>query len=335
MDSIDRPTLSPSGDTTTTPAVRPVPLAAPPAPVLPPVRDFLLRTFALGRRSIAPALPALAFLYFYRFGMGVYMVTTGNVTSPMGYPDYQLRAVTWIVAATAYLPLLVLIYTPFLPFQDALYRGERRSFVDSVKQVLEVLLPYGISSLFQLLLVVIPATLIIVAAAAATMAMGAIPVQARSLLVLLAMIPAGMWVAFSLFLLVFATPLLVLEGRGPLESIRGSFSLVRQNFGGLLWRFLVAIALLTLVMIFLSFPSAMLSVLASVTKGKLMGVDVARLVWDSAVETLAFPFTVAAMIVLYRALVPARGAAASLAAEAAPAAGETAPAAPTSPYSFE
>ncbi|HEU4724870.1 MAG TPA: hypothetical protein VFU59_06175 [Candidatus Eisenbacteria bacterium] len=348
MDSIDRPTLSSAGEAPPPPpAERPAPIAAPFVSALPSVRDFLLRTYDVGRRSLAPALPVLVVLYFYRFGMGLYMIASSNVTSPMGYPDYQLRAATWIVAAAAYLPLLVLIYTPFLPFQDALYRGERRSFIDAVKHVLEHLVPYGLSSIYQTLFIVIPATVVVLGAAAGAMALGAIPVEARSILVLLALFPAGLWIAFAMFLLAFATPLLILDGRGPMESIRESFALVRENFGGLLWRFVVAVALLTLAMVLASFPSTMLAVLTSVAKEKLMPVEIARLFWDSAVGTLAFPFTVAAMIVLYRALVPPREAAgaAATATPASPADGgapatpptppNAEPVATTPPYSFE
>lgn len=345
MESIDRPTFSSAGEPAAPPPAAPL-SAAPARPaLLPPVGTFLRDTLSLGTRSIAPALPVLVGLYFYRFGMGLYMVTTGDSTSPMGYPDYQLRAVTWVVAAASYLPLLVLVYTPFLPFQDAILRGQRRSFVDSVKLVLELLWPYGISSFYQILFIALPATLIIVGAAAVTMAMGAIPIEMRSILVLLALVPAGIWIAFAMFLLAFATPLLVLDGRGPMESIRESFALVRRHFGGLLWRFVVAVALLTLVMVVASFPSAMLSVVSSVAKQKLVGVAVARVFWDSAVGTLAFPFTVAAMIVLYRALVPPtdhagatapttpRGGDAGPNAGAVPTKGETVTT--TSPYSFE
>jgi hypothetical protein len=210
---------------------------------LPPVGDFLRQVFSLGRRSIAPALPVLVLLYFYRFGMGLYLILSGGVTSPMGYPDEQLRAVTWIVAATAYLPLVVLIYTPFVPFQDAILRGERRSFSDAVKHVLELVWPYGVSSILQLLFISLPAVVILVAAGGASLAMTAIPVEARPLFILVAMIPAGMWIAFAMFLLAFATPLLVLDGRGPVQSIRESFALVRRHFGGLFWRFFVSLAL--------------------------------------------------------------------------------------------
>jgi len=308
MDSIDRPTLSSAGDFAPLPApVAPLSPPWPPAaPLLPPVGDFLRQVIVLGRRSIAPALPVLVLLYFYRFGMGLYMIFSGGATSPMGYPDTQLRAVTWIVAATAYMPLLVLVYTPFLPFQDALLRGERRSFIDAAKHVLERLGRYGISSFLQLLFIALPAVAVVVATGGATMALGGIPVEVRSILVLLAMIPAGIWVGFAMFLLAFATPLLILDGRGPVESIRESFALVRRNFGGLFWRFFVSAIVLTFAIVFASFPSAMLTVMASVAQQKLVAVEIARLVWDSAVSTLAFPFTVAVLLVLYRAVVPPR-----------------------------
>ena len=309
MDSIDRPTLSSTGDFSAplAPVAPPPPTVRPAVTLLPPVGDFLRQVLALGRRSILPALPVLVLLYFYRFGMGLHMIFSGEATSPMGYPDHQLRAVTWIVAAAAYMPLLVLVFTPFLPFQDSILRGERRSFVDAAKHVLELLWPYGISAFLQLLLIALPAFAIVMATGLATMAMGGIPVEARSILVLLAMIPAGLWVAFAMFLLAFATPLVVLDGRGPMESIRESLGLVRRHFGGLFWRFFVSIALLTFAIVFASFPSAMLTVMTTAANQKMVGVEIAQLVWDSAVGTLAFPFSVAVLVVLYRSLVPPRG----------------------------
>lgn len=308
MDSIDRPTLSPTDGFTapTAPAVPPPPPqdARPAVLRAPPVGEYLHQVFALGRRSILPALPILVLLYFYRFGMGLYLIFSGDVTSPMGYPDTQIRAVTWIVAAAAYMPLLVLVYTPFLPFQDSILRGEKRSFVDAVQQILELLWPYSVSAFFQLLFISLPAAAIVVVAAMVTMALGGLPVEARSFLVLLAMLPAGLWVAFAMLLLAFATPLLVLDGRGPLASIRESFSLVRRQFGWLLGRLFISVVVLTFAVIFASLPSSMLTVMTSVANQKLVAVEIARLVWDSAVSTLAFPFSVAVLVILYRTVVP-------------------------------
>jgi hypothetical protein len=45
----------------------------PSRPLLPPVSTYLRAVFALGRASIAPGFPALAFFYFYRLGMGLYL----------------------------------------------------------------------------------------------------------------------------------------------------------------------------------------------------------------------------------------------------------------------
>ena len=289
---------------------------------------------------MAPALPALVLLYFYRFGMGLYLVFSGDAATPLGFPDHTARAATWVVSAFAYLPLAILIYTPFLPLQDALLRGERRSFFDGVKRVLELVAPFGISSLLQALIIALPAFAVVFGAALAALSIGGPATPARSILILFAMIPAVGWIAIALFFLCFAAPLLVLDGRGPIQSIRESFSITRRHAGALVGRYFAAMVVLAFALIFASFPSAMLNVLSSMAQQKLVAVSIARAVWDSAVSTLAFPFTVAAMMVLYRVAVPWSGAVAAKEPEAVPAGPSTLATdgenvAATSPYRFE
>jgi len=100
--------------------------------------------------------------------------------------------------------------------------------------------------------------------------------------------------------------------------------------------------------VFVSLPSGMLKVMMSVANQKIVAVEIARLFWDSGVSTLAFPFSVAVLVVLYRALVPPRDPA-DEEARVAPNAPTGNPADPnavpvptkgetittTSPYSFE
>ena len=276
----------------------------PSAPLLPPVGEFLWQVLALGRKSILPALPVLVLLYFYRFGMGLYLVFAGGTTSPLGFPDYQARAVTWIITATAYLPLLVLVYTPFLPLQDGLLRGPKRSFVESVKHVLEMLWPYGVSSFLQLLLIAIPAVGMIVVAALATMPLTSLPDQVRTLLIFVAMVPAFLWILVAMFLLSFATPLLILDGWGPVTSIRESVRLVRRSWGALFGRLFLFVVILIFAGVFASFPSAILNVVTTVARQKMVAVDIARVAWDSLVSTALFPFTIAGLLLIYRTLVP-------------------------------
>ena len=305
----------------------------PHAPPFPPIGVFLRDVIALGRRSILPALPALVLLYFYRFGMGLYLVFAGDTTSPLGFPDYQARAVTWILMATAYLPLLVLVYTPFLPLQNGLLRGPRRTLVESIKHVLEFLWPYGISSFYQLLLVAIPATGFVVLAGLATLPFTSLPDQVRALLVFFAMVPAGIWILVSMFLLAFATPLLILDGWGPVASIRESVRLVRRNWGALLGRLFVFAVVLVFAGVFASLPSTMLSVVSKVAQEKMAALDIARVFWDSLVSTALFPFTIAGFLILYRTLVPGPAAAGAPESPRLPTAGPTTTT--TSPYQFE
>jgi hypothetical protein len=315
------------------------PPRVPLAPALPPIGDFFRQVLTLGRQSIVPALPALVLLYCYRFGMGLYLVFSGDTTSPLGFPDYQARAFPLIVTATAYLPLLVLVYTPFLPLQDAILRGTKRSFMDSTKHVLERLWPYGVSSLIQFAIIVVPATMIVLVTGLATLPFGALPDKTRAALILLAMAPAAVWIVVSLFLMIFATPLLLLDGRGPLASIRESFRLMRRHFSGLLGRFVAFIVVIVIAAVFFSLPSAMLTIVTAVARQKIIGVEIARAVWDSAVSTATFPFSVAGLLILYRALVPARE---STAGHLEPAAAGDVPVptpgeatGPTPPYRFE
>lgn len=307
------------------------------APPLPPVGEFLKGVLSLGRQSILPALPVLVLIYCYRFGMGLYFVFAGAATSPLGFPDNQARVFMWTVTAAAFLPLLVLVYTPFLPFQDALLHGGKRSFVDCVKQVLELLWPYGVSSVYQILIVAAAPTAILVAAALVTAQLPALPDPMRMGLIVLALVPAVLWMAVSGFLLSFATPLVILDGRGPAASIRESLRLVRRHFSGLFGRLFLFVALLVLASFFLSIPTGILSAVTAVARQRIIGVEIARLIWDSAVGTILFPFSVAAPLILYRSLVPAPAGAATAAAGPdavrLPLEGETTSSTP--PYRFE
>jgi hypothetical protein len=344
------PLPPPSAPAPATPAPPPTPPAlhlapfTPSAPPLPPAGDFLRAVLALGRQSILPALPVLVLLYFYRFGMGLYLVFASDTTSALGFPDDQARALTWIVMATAYLPLLVLVYTPFLPLQDGLLRGPRRTFVESIKHVLELVWPYGISSFYQLLLVVIPAAAMIVLAELATMPLTSLPDQVRTLLILVAMIPAGLWIVVAMFFLSLATPLLILDGWGPVTSIRESVRLVRRSWGALLGRIFLFFIILCFAAVFASFPSTILKVVTTVAQQKLVPVEIVRVAWDSLVSTALFPFSIAGLLIIYRSLVPGPAVAGAPASGAAGAPG--APESPrlstegpttttTSPYQFE
>ena len=286
----------------TTPFTPPPPPAAP----LPPAGDYLRQVFQLGVRSIKPALPALVLLYFYRFGMELYLTVQRSTNTPLGFPDYQSKIVLIVLMVAAYLPILVLVWTPFLPLQDGLLRGIKRSFIESARQVLELVWPYGLSSALQGLIIGGPPCVLLVIVALAMAPLGsAMPDGVRAGVVLLALAPCFIWILLSVFFLAFATPLLVLDGRGPVASIRESVDLIRKHFGGLLGRVILFVLLMTMAALFASLPSGMLTMVSAVAKGRLVGVDVAKAFWDSLVGTALYPFSIAALVVLYRALVPA------------------------------
>jgi len=301
------PTLPPAPPSAppAAPDVQPPPFLTPP---LPPVGDYLRQVIALGRASLVPALPALVLLYCYRFGMGLYLVFTGAMTSPLGFSNSQAYIGTILLMATASLPLLVLVYTPILPFLDAILRGGRRSFIDCVKQVLELTWPYGLSSILQLFIIALPAFALVFGAALLTLPLANLPDPARVSMIMLAAIPACVWVVVAMFFLGLATPLLILDGRGPVASIGESIRLVRRHFGGLFGRVFVLFALIIVAALFLALPSAMLSIVGTVARQRIIGLEIAKVAWDSVVSMAIFPFTVAGLLILYRALVPAAGA---------------------------
>jgi hypothetical protein len=299
MDATELPEPAPT-DAPRTPPARFVP-----PPLLPPLGDYLREIIRLGIESIRPAMPALVLLFCYRFGMGLYLIFANRATSPMGYPDTGLHMAGVLVVAAAYLPLLVLVYTPFLPLQDALLKGERRSFFDCAKEVLELLPRFSLSGIAQIALVAGPAVFLVIGAAIAAAPFAAAPPEIKALFVLAAMIPAMLWVLFAMFLLSFAAPLLLLDGRGPIESVRESVRLVRAQFGGLFGRLLLFGVLLFVVLIVASFPVSMLAAVSAVAGQQFLGARIAGLVWTAALSAAVFPFTVSALLVLYRAVVAA------------------------------
>jgi len=108
-------------------------------PALPRYSDYLRSVIALGRRAIRPALPAIGFLYFYRLGMGIFLEFSSRSAWPPGETDRMVFAV--LLTLGGLLPLLALIYTPFLPLQDALFTISRRgTTILLVEQSLDVAL---------------------------------------------------------------------------------------------------------------------------------------------------------------------------------------------------
>ncbi|HEX7077948.1 MAG TPA: hypothetical protein VF363_05970 [Candidatus Eisenbacteria bacterium] len=282
-------------------------VAGPPRPALPPVGAFLREMLSLGVASIRPALPALVFLCFYRFGMGLFFEFAQG-TSPLGYPDERVQLVHLMMSLCAYLPLLVLVYLPFLPLQDAIRRGERRTFLESTRLVLERFPAFLGSGITQLVILLGPLFVFLAAAFAigegVNAASDTIPREVALSIILVVLAPAICWILFASAFLVFATPAVILDERGPLASVRGSVRLVWRNFWGLQGRFLVWFLLLVLAIVVMSFPTIILAIAGAVAGADPPPLKIARVLWTSAVTAASFPFCVSAMMALYRSLVP-------------------------------
>jgi hypothetical protein len=277
---------------------------------LPPIDTYLRSVVALGFASLRRALPALGFLYFYRLGMGLYLALSSDSSSPLGTYDERTIVLTAAVQIVAYLPMLVLITTPFLPLQDSILRGEPRSFGASVRQVLERLVPFVISVIAQAVLLIGPPALFFTGAALLLGALPSKPEELVRLLVLASLAPSLLYfLVIGLFLL-FAIPLVVVDGRGPLAAIRQSFGIVARHFGGILGRLLIAFLLLVIAGVAGSLPAAILGAVTAAASVDHPAFKIAGAIWGAAVSAFLFPFTVAVLMVLYRAAVPARAGAA-------------------------
>src|SRR4029077_13237964 len=100
------------------------------------------------------------------------------------------------------------------------------------------------------------------------------------------------WLGAAASFMIFLIPAVVLDGEGPLHSLRTSFFLVSRNLGSVLGRFLV-LAILA----FVGFEvSSHVSGLAGSTA---VPIKLAVVTWTSAAETLLYPFWIAAVTVLY------------------------------------
>jgi hypothetical protein len=299
-------------------------------PGLPPLGTYLRAVVALGVGSLRQALPALGFLYCYRLGMELFLAFSAEGANPFDSYDSEAFIMSGAMELVAYLPMLVLIYSPFLPLQDAILRGTRRPFFDCVRLVLERLVAFVISVIAQVALAFGPPVILVGAAAALITALPSRDEELARIALLTTLAPALLWVGIIAFFLIYALPLLLLERRGPLVSIRLSFTLVAQRFAGLFGRLFVFFCLLTLAAIALSMPQAILQVWSTAASADHPILRVASAIWSAAVSAILFPFSVAALMLLYRSSVPAGGSAVTGAGDP----GAEAPQ-PTSPFRFE
>jgi len=309
---------------------------------LPAYGDYLRAILALGRRAIRPALPAIIFVYFYRLGMGLYTELSPEGT---GLREGGLPSVAaFLTLAAGYLPMLVLVYTPFLPFLDRLAGEGTARFIDAVREVLEVAWKYLVSLLAQFAIVLLPMGLLIGIAVGLVAGISGgwmehlrtgedLSNALRGTILLVFLVPAMLWVVYSGLHLLFATPALVLSRRGPFASIGVSWGLVSGHFWGILGRLLTYALVLLLASVALSLPSTFITMALKVSGNTNPMLKIPALVWVSGVDAFLFPFGVAALLLLYRALVSR-----SSAVGTAPTAETGAPTAeyrPSSPFTFE
>ena len=303
-------------------------------PSLPPTDTYLRAVIALGFASLRLALPALGFLYFYRLGMSVYLALSRDPTSPLGMTDERTVIISAATDIVAYLPMLVLVVTPILAIQDSILRGQRQTFGAAVRLVLERLVHFIISVISQAVLILGPPSLFF---AGAVLLLGALPSKPEELirlLVIASLIPSVLYVIVIAFFLIFAIPAVVLDGRGPFAAMRQSFAVVGRHFGGIFARLFIFTVLLVIATVAMSLPGVILEAAAAAASVNHPAFRIAAAIWKAAVSAFLFPFSVAALLVLYRAAVPARaGAAGPDTTGEIPAVEEVRPAA--SPYRFE
>jgi len=273
-----------------------------------PIGTYLRAVIALGLGSLRAAPLAIGILYCYRLGMELLLTLSGDASSPLGSYDSQGFLLSVAIELVAYLPMLVLIYAPFLPLQDGILRGERKTFFDCVQLVLERLPHVFLSIILQVTIAFVPPTLVLGGIAAVLKSLPTKQEPWQAAVIYTAMVSCFVWIAVVGFFLIYAIPLLVLERRGPLKSIRLSFSLVGSQFSGIFGRIFVFLCLFILAAIALSMPEAMIQAWSSVAHVDHPAIRVSRAIWSAGVSAVMFPFSVAALMLLFRSSVPASGA---------------------------
>ena len=264
---------------------------------------YLTAVWDLGLRSLKPALPALGFLYFYRLGMGAY-VALSDYSYPLG-KDALGAILPQLAVIASFMPLLLLIYTPFLPLQDGLMRGAEMTFLSAIRRVFEESWNFMLSGIVQVLVFFIPFMVIAVVAGLMLPATAGDVDPTRLLAASFAALAGLAWAMIAGLFMIFATPALVLDSEGPVQSLRTSFHLVSRNLGAVLGRLFAFAFVATVVYFLATMPSSILGAVERSSGIASAPLKLAGVVWSSAVDTLFFPIWVAALMVLYRSLRPA------------------------------
>lgn len=289
----------------------------PPRVALPRIGDYLQSVWDVGRRSIRPALPALTFLYFYRVGVGAYLAVANRTFTVPGATSLDLLPT--VAVAASVLPLFLLVYTPMLPVQESILAGRPISFLTAVRRGLEYAWNLTLSGLVQGLALLVPLLIVCIGAAlmlplgpsgpaselGSILGAGTGLDSARLLAVALAVVVGLLGMLVVGLLIMFATPAVVLDGEGPIQSIGTSVRLVLTRLGGVLGRVLAFGFLSFVILIVLTLPTSILQQMGEISGGVPLPMKIATVIWSSAVAVLFFPFGIASLTVLYRTLVPA------------------------------
>jgi hypothetical protein len=274
---------------------------------LPPLGTYLSAVKALGIASFRPSLPALAFAYFYLLGTGLYLAfsaeTDGSLAShPM------IEALMRMIAT---FPLFLLVDAPVLPVQDTILRGARLSFWGSVQVVLSRAMPLIVATVAQVILLAGPPMLLLGGVGLMVRSIPSIPGGASELASyvraawFLALIPCAVYFVIMALLLTFTQPAVILDSRGPLSSIRTSFSMVASRFGGVFGRLLVFNVVLMVALLVASLPIAFLQAMTLISGYVHPAIKVANAIWEAAITAASFPFSVASVLILYRSILRA------------------------------
>jgi len=278
--------------------------------------DYMQSVWDVGRRSIRPALPALTFLYFYRVGVGAYLAVANRTFNVQDAAN--LDVLPGLAIAASILPMFLLVYTPMLPVQESILAGRPISFFTAARRGLEYAWNLTLSGILQGLALLVP-FLIVCIGVALTIPLGSEKASglgsllgagneldtARVLAVVVGAVVGLLGMLVIGFFLMFATPAVVLDGQGPVQSIGTSIRLVLSRLGGILSRVLAFGFLSFVVLIVLTLPTSILEQMGEISGGVPLPVKIASVIWSSAVAVLFFPFGIASLTVLYRTLVPA------------------------------
>ena len=280
-----------------------------------PAAELLRAAVALGHRSLRPAsgiVVAAALAMFVRVSLAVEFFHGNEALSPTGEPISMLASMLVTVAAFAVLSLGFLL---LLPLQDSLLQGRPTSERAAAKVVFGRTGALTVSGMVQAAIVFGPPTILLVSLATremqAVLAEGG-TLDTPTLVAVQAAVLHGslgatcLWLAITNFLFLFAAPLLLLQGRGPLRSIWLSAALVIRR-GLPEWSLFLSIALLwTGIYAVVVLPGSEIErVVAHLPRTSFLRTTLPA-TWSAVSVPAGLAYGVAGLVVLFRRLVPVK-----------------------------